>query len=217
LNRQGLRIVLILDDFENLSANPHIDVTFFNTLRSLAGRYQLAYITSSARPLIELTSANQASDFLSSPFFNIFAPIYLGLLSEADARGLIREQAEASGVLISSRIEAEIYELAGTHPLVLQIACFHLMANPDNLATVEKCTTESLLPYLWRSWNDCAPEEQHVLINLEHYASTHISPDSGLPIILRTLQQKGLIIAGENGFQYASRLWANFVHTQELS
>ncbi len=77
LNQRRLRVVLILDAFDQLSGNPHLDVSFYNVLRSIAGRYQLVFLTASVRPLIELTYASQREDIVSSPFFNIFASCFL--------------------------------------------------------------------------------------------------------------------------------------------
>ncbi len=77
LNQRGLRVVLILDAFERLSGNPHLDVTFYNVLRSIAGRYQVVFLTASVRPLIELTYCSHPEDIVSSPFFNIFAPCFV--------------------------------------------------------------------------------------------------------------------------------------------
>ncbi len=77
LNQRGLRVVLILDAFEQLSANPHLDVSFYNVLRSIAGRYQLVFLIASVRPLIDLTYSSHPEDIISSPFFNIFAPCFL--------------------------------------------------------------------------------------------------------------------------------------------
>ncbi len=73
LNQRGLRLVLILDEFEWLSGNPQLDVSFYNVLRSMAGRYQLVFLTASVHPLIELTYSSHPKDIVSSPFFNIFA------------------------------------------------------------------------------------------------------------------------------------------------
>jgi len=61
-----------------LSGNPQLGVSFFNGLRSLAGRYELVFLTASVRPLIDLTYAGCAEEIASSPFFNIFASIRLG-------------------------------------------------------------------------------------------------------------------------------------------
>jgi hypothetical protein len=82
INRRGLRVVLILDDFEALSSNPRLGIGFFNVLRSITARYQLVLLTASIRPLIELTYSGCSSDIVSSPFFNIFASIFLAPLPE---------------------------------------------------------------------------------------------------------------------------------------
>lgn len=80
LNRRGLRVVLILDDFEALSSNPRLGIGFFNVLRSMTARYQLVLLTASTRPLIELTYSGCSGEIVSSPFFNIFASIFLAPL-----------------------------------------------------------------------------------------------------------------------------------------
>jgi len=77
LNQRGMRVVLMLDDFEHVSANPRLELSFLNALRSAAGRYQLVYLTASARPLIDLTYFERDEKILSSPFFNIFVPLFL--------------------------------------------------------------------------------------------------------------------------------------------
>ena len=98
LNQRNLRVVMLLDEFERVSTNTALDVNFFNALRSAAGRYQLVFITASARPLIELTYSDRSREILSSPFFNIFAPMFLGLLPESEARQLICDPAQRLGL-----------------------------------------------------------------------------------------------------------------------
>jgi hypothetical protein len=97
LNQRGLRVILALDAFERLSASRHLDLGFLNALRAAAARHQLAFLVTSRRPLIELTYAGREQDLLSSPFFNIFATVPLGLLPEDEARQLVRELARAAG------------------------------------------------------------------------------------------------------------------------
>lgn len=80
LNRRGLRVVVILDDFEALSSNPRLGIGFFNVLRSMTARYQLVLLTASTQPLIELTYSGCSDEIISSPFFNIFATIFLAPL-----------------------------------------------------------------------------------------------------------------------------------------
>lgn len=73
LNQRDLRVVLSVDRFECLRGNPQLDISFYNVLRSIAGRYQLVFLTTSVRPLIEFTYSSHPGDIVSSPFFNIFA------------------------------------------------------------------------------------------------------------------------------------------------
>jgi energy-coupling factor transporter ATP-binding protein EcfA2 len=77
LNQRGLSIVLAIDSFEHLCASPQATIQFFNALRSAAGRFRLVFLTASTRPLFDLTYANASEHILSSPFFNIFAQIWL--------------------------------------------------------------------------------------------------------------------------------------------
>jgi hypothetical protein len=100
LKQRGLRVVLILDEFEQLAVNPVLDVFFYNAWRSVASNHDVAFLTASARPLNDLTQPEKSQGALSSPFFNIFPKITLGLLDEAEARSLIRTPMEA-GIAVS--------------------------------------------------------------------------------------------------------------------
>ncbi len=144
LNQRNLRVVIILDEFERLSTNTRLDVNFFNALRSAAGRYLLAFVTASARPLIQLTFSSSSQEILSSPFFNIFAPLFLGLLSEKEARGLIRKPAQAAGITFTQEVEDFIFNLAGGSPLALQVACFYAFDQTHTLEEVERHTAQEM-------------------------------------------------------------------------
>lgn len=213
LNQRGLRVVLILDEFERLSTNAQLDVNFFNALRSAAGRYPLVFITAAARPLIELTYSGQAQEILSSPFFNIFAPLFLGLLSEEDAYCLITELSSEAGVTFSEETINFIYELAGGHPLALQVACFHAFNMPDNLSMVEESTTRELNAHFQYYWRNLTQTEQEALIRLNE-ASARVHNDTTLRAALRDLVQKCLLVQEDGLYHYPSRAWADFVSGQ---
>jgi hypothetical protein len=66
----------VLDEFELLAANEHLTPYFFARLRGLTTKYGLAYLTASQRPLFAITAEEE---ILSSPFFNIFVTLPLGL------------------------------------------------------------------------------------------------------------------------------------------
>lgn len=210
LNQRGLRVVLMLDEFEQLTTNPHADVRFYNALRSAAGRLRLAFLTASARPLIELTYSDRSQNILSSPFFNIFAPLFLGLLSEAEARNLIRIPMEAAGIVVSSRLEDFIYELVGGHPLALQIACFHAWDNPDDLYQIESGTMQELDAHFQYDWHKLSPAERNVLRHPSE-AGLREASDPAIRVIFRNLIRKCLLVQIRGSYCYPSKAWAEFV------
>ncbi len=213
LNQRGLRVVLILDEFERLSTNDHLDVNFFNALRSAAGRYQLAYVTASARPLIQLTYSERSHDILSSPFFNIFAPLFPGLLPEDEARQLIAEPARRAGQPFAPPVQDFVYRLVGGHPLAVQVACFHAWDTPDDKAEIERQTMLELSPHFQYYWHNLSLEEQHTLRQITH-VSTHAQSDTTLRGLLRDLVQKCLLLAEGGAYRYPSQALANFVASQ---
>jgi tRNA A-37 threonylcarbamoyl transferase component Bud32 len=216
LNRRGLRVVLILDEFERLSTNESLDVNFFNALRSAAGRYQLAFLTASARSLIQLTYSGRSQEILSSPFFNIFAPLLLGFLPEDEARQLIQEPARSAGAPFSPATEDLIYDLVGGHPLGLQIACFHAFGTLDDPDEIKKQTMRELTPHFQYYWHNLSPEEQSTLRRLTN-AATRAPEDTTLRGILRDLVQKCLVVADGESYQYTCQMWTDFVNSQSVT
>lgn len=213
LNQRGLRVALLLDEFERLSANPHLNLNFFNALRSAAGRYQLVYVTASARPLIELTYSGKSQEILSSPFFNIFAPQFLTALPEASARQLIQEPAARLGAPLPAATVDFIWQWAGGHPLALQITCFHAFATPADLESIERRSLQELNAHFEYYWRNLTPAEQDTLRNVAdvaHKANT----DTTLRAVMRDLVQKSLLVQENGLYRYPSRAWAQFVEAQ---
>lgn len=210
LNQRGLRIVFILDAFEKVIPNPDFDVSLMNALRSAAGRYNLVFLTASSRPLIELTYSNRSQEILSSPFFNLFAQLFLGLLSEEEARGLIHSLTKASGVPAASVLQDFIYKLVGGHPLALQTACFHAAEILLDFTQLEDKTKQSLLVDFEVDWTNLSRVEQNVLLHLDSEVS-RAATDSMLRVALRDLTQKCLLVMNAGGYQYPSAAWADFV------
>jgi tRNA A-37 threonylcarbamoyl transferase component Bud32 len=210
LNRKGLQVVMILDEFERLSANPRLDVNFFNALRSIAGRFQLVFLTASASPLIDLTYSGRSQEILSSPFFNIFAPIFLGLLPEADARDLIHQGAQRAGKPFPLEIQNFLYEYSGGHPLILQVACFHaftLSVFRDEIAKRTAQETQAHFEYAWRNLTG----EQKRFLTEAFRMPQRISTASGESTVVRELESKCLIVQTQGGYALSSRAWADFL------
>ncbi|GEM_PF-3720838 len=125
LGVQGQYVVLLLDEFENVTRNANFGPDFFYGLRSLAIHHKLALLTSSRRELIELTHSDEIR---SSPFFNIFANINVRLFSPDEARALIANALADDEITFSASETDALLDYAGAHPYFMQVACHFLYA-----------------------------------------------------------------------------------------
>lgn len=170
LDARRRHVILLLDEFENVTRNKNFTPDFFYSLRSLAIHHRLALITSSRRELIELT---HSEEIRSSPFFNIFANINVRLLTGDDARALIENMLRESAVRFTPTEIENVLRAAGTHPFFLQTAChFIFQAHAQNLPAParhefwnEKFRAEAL-PHLSEYWRHCDERERNVLAAL---------------------------------------------------
>ena len=210
LLRPGQQLVYLVDEFECLGKNPNVNGDFFSFLRSLIARYNIAYITASKVPLLELVDAVGQ---LSSPFFNIFMPLYLGLFDVDDARRLIREPSQAAGVVFSESSENFILDLAGLYPFFLQITCFHafdLSREEPSFSERARRQLEELVQmdlgchfeYFVKRLGE---EERRVLARL-----LEPGEDENSIAALEALERKCLIRRCDGSYAFASRAFAEF-------
>ena len=211
--RQNRKPIIILDEFEQMSRNPHLDPDFFSGLRALTAKYPLAFVTASKYPLLNLTYANASA--LSSPFFNIFAGVRLSLFSDAQAREVIINLAQRGQANFDSDTVAAILALAGPHPLFLQIAAFHAFELwPEKAAGFENELRRRFLAsaqeHFGYYWLNLSEAEQRVLAALP-------SAQAGQPEIIRRLEQGCLILRRDEGYDYLSPAFRDYVQAQPLS
>jgi tRNA A-37 threonylcarbamoyl transferase component Bud32 len=186
----NLEMVLALDEFEGIASNSSFEPDFYGELRSLAGELGIVYLTASKRGLYDLTYHH--TDTLSSPFFNIFSEITLGLMPEDEARGLLADLSQRGHGPGFCEEEIELgLELAGPHPFFLQIAGFHLYELPgrgepqipdayDRAARRFTAEAEDHYRYLW---SQLSREEQRALL----------SPNAASDSLRKSLLAKALI------------------------
>ncbi len=136
VDAEGQHIVLLLDEFENVTRNPNFGPDFFYSLRSLAIHHNLALITGSRRELIDLT---HSAEIRSSPFFNIFANINVPLFTRDEAREFISTALAGTGIQFTDLEIERLLHVAGYHPFFLQTAC-HLLfdAHTRGLSSPER-------------------------------------------------------------------------------
>lgn len=207
--RQGGTVVFLLDEFELLAANPYLTPYFFARLRGLTTKYGLAYLTASQRPLFEITADEH---ILSSPFFNIFVTLPLGLYTPEESQNLFSVRLRDTSLSFSPELIAHLLWLVGPHPFFLHIAGYHAFQallrgtlRQDRLSLIDapvEIEAESHLSYLWQNLN---AEDRYAL------AIAHGPLD-----IMRGLEQQCLLHSTEQGYQYTSEMLTRFVRRQDV-
>jgi tRNA A-37 threonylcarbamoyl transferase component Bud32 len=131
--RQQRKLIVLLDEFDAITANRAFDLEFYSFLRSIANNYDVAYITSSARDLHDLCRTQLIAD---SPFFNIFTNVFLRAFTPGEAMELITKPSAEANLPLAGYAR-RIMEIAGHFPYFLQIACSayfdHLWENEGKL------------------------------------------------------------------------------------
>lgn len=212
LYKKEIYAVVILDEFELLAANEFLTPYFFARLRGLTTKYGLAYLTSSQRPLFAITAEEE---ILSSPFFNIFVTLPLGLFSHEEATGLLQHRLKNNSLAFSDGLSEHLIHLVGPHPFFLHVAAYHTyqaMAQGKNLDEEFERTellnpveveADSHLGYLWYNLDD---EEKYAL------AIADGPIDS-----LRMLEQQCLLNRnGQGKYEYTSDILRRFVRRQKV-
>jgi hypothetical protein len=210
--RYGTAVVVLLDEFELLAANERLTPYFFARLRGLTTKYGLAYLTASQRPLFAITADEQ---ILSSPFFNIFVSLSLGMFTDDEARTLLQERLAGTGVTFPKNLCDYLLYLVGPHPFFLHIAGYHAF---QALAMGEELGPESDLgqldapieieaqSHLGYLWHNLTSEEQYCL------ATT-----SGPIETMRQLEQQCLLRREGDSYKYTSEILRRFVRRQEVA
>jgi hypothetical protein len=206
------RLILILDEFELIAANPGFGPTLFNHLRGLAAQFPLQFVTISRDPLWQLTFAHRET--LSSPFFNIFAPLQLGLFSKAEAVDLLVTLSAGAGRPFSEEVVEFILKLVGPHPLFLQVAGYRTFAaageevsrSAEARTTIRAQVMADLEQHFTYYWRNLSLEARYALAALPLFEAT-----SHLPI-LEALAAAGLITPEG----YLGKLLESFVRQQQV-
>ena len=211
LSQNGISVVVLLDEFELLAVNEHLTPYFFARLRGLTTKHGLAYLTASQRPLFAMTAQEE---ILSSPFFNIFVTLPLGLFSREEAMGLLQTRLANTHIQFTPDLQEHLLHMVGPHPFFLHVAgyrAFQILAQDGELATEAdfarlddpvEVEAASHLAYLWQNLNEV---EQYTL-----------SIADGSIDNLRLLEQQCLLAQDNGRYHYTSEILRRFVRRQEV-
>lgn len=122
INDLGQIIVLLMDEFEYVTQSPKIGGDFFGSLRSQAIHGNLPLVPATRHPLDSLCKAEEIK---GSPFFNIFANVYLSPFSTEDSNLLLDIYLAKTGLPYSEEERNTITYLGDGHPYFLQMAGYY--------------------------------------------------------------------------------------------
>jgi hypothetical protein len=202
------RLVVLMDDFDEIVSNRDFPVDIFNFLRSLVSHQPVSMVLTSRRRLIDVCHEKVRG----SPFFNVFHERRLDVFSDREAAHLIARGA-ASGVPLAP-YERWIRASAGTFPLYLQIACAlafeaareapGIVPTDNDLARLSMHFAEQVEPHFSKLWSRFADAERETLIQLAAPARTRMRQD-----VLQALARRGYVTGADHRF--FSERFAEFV------
>ena len=232
IDEKNQHVVFLLDEFEKVTENSNFGTDFFYGLRSLAIQHHLALVTSSRRELIELCHSEAIR---SSPFFNIFANINVGLFTEDEARDLIYAALNGTDVDFTEDIIQLIFRIAGFHPYFLQVACHHAFeAYQRPLSEIERAQFiagqlyQEAAPHLANYWHTSDDHEKIVLTVLSLLERRSRAGEQRFELsnlheyytrseqTLSRLEKRGLIMEQENGFKLFNAAFGDWI-TEEIT
>jgi class 3 adenylate cyclase len=220
LDESGHKLIMLMDEFETITQNPSFDERFYDFLRALANRYNVAYITSSRRPLQYLCHSKQIA---GSPFFNIFSSLHLRGFTEAEALELITIPSRAAGTPLEDHADF-LMDLGGTYPFFLQIACSALLeylqmeGELDDMGREEVCENiledvEDHFSYIWSRMEENEQRVCGLIVSDEPIERRDGST-------LRNLVQQGYVLEGREreakGYRIFSSLFAEWIENADL-
>ncbi|MBM3237176.1 ATP-binding protein [Candidatus Poribacteria bacterium] len=212
IEKQGLKFILLFDEFGAIAGSAHFDPDFFSFLRSIANNHECAYITTSRLKLQKLC---HNTDISESPFFNIFTPVPLGPFDRDEARALIFTPSKQVGVPFDERDAEFVLSVAGYHPLFIQMACAALFDHKIRADEAARKTDFELVKadflveateQFEQIWQDADESEQQVLSQIAR--SGNLTGQQRY--LVRELQRKGYL-TDDNPPVPFSQVFAEFI------
>jgi hypothetical protein len=163
----------------------------------------------------------------TSPFLNGFIPIALPLLSEAEALDLIRQPHNLEGpVDVTDSEAAQIIELTGGQPYLIQVLCRHLFQRDGHLRPItadDLVVDETLSSSFQNDYDGLLPEERAILKALAHEPASPADLARTLKVQpgdvqhhLHEMTQTGLLSRHDGAYQVANFFLQNWLVTGRM-
>jgi len=222
LYAEGMFIVLMLDEFEHFIRtdveNEAKTREFLSGLRGLINNENraLSFILSTRRSLPRLCKNIR---FVGSPFYNNMTFIEIGIFTQKEASQLLSKMLKGTGVNFTKDEMDFIFNLAGTHPLLFQIAArlvFNIksknnIASPD-LKKARMLFQKEVNHHFQDFWNVSSNRMRQILtqIALEKYTEGDNLLENRTDE-RRTLLRRGLIVNNQGRFGIFSNEFKNWI------
>ena len=212
---RNLKLTLLFDEFEWLSENRNLGGEFFSGLRALATRLDIAYVTVSQDPLLNVCQTSDAS-----ALFNIFSEVKLGLFNKADSQDLIESYMRKTEATLGQQVIDMVLELGGGHPYFLQVSGYWALElqytkgaprEHQDLRILEQSMYSQIESHLKYYWGRLKPEAQYVLAALSLTLGEEKYREE-----LESLVGLCLIVKEDGQYKYFSPLFREFVRRQEV-
>lgn len=219
LAASGIRILILLDDFDRLASQPLISKNLWDYLRSLAQKEHLRFVLSSRRRLRECIPSR---DGRTSDFWNIFTNVVsLKPFAENDIDDFLAPLV-AAGYLVERSGKQEIVEWTGGIPVLVTCVCREI-ASGARPSTIDKPMVEtrcqSVASQTWTLdaisllWEDCGKEIQGDLLDIaEDSSAVRNIPSARQPLLL----DRGYVLPVNGGCKASCRFMQRFAAGQEV-
>jgi tetratricopeptide (TPR) repeat protein len=213
LAQREIRLLLLLDEFEYVVDSNDLDLPFFAGLRSLvATDLPVTCITASRQHLSQIDRFASGYSISSSPFWNVFTTVPLNVFDDREAKLMLEEPLQGTGVSFSRQDVRFLHDLSGYHPFFLQMAAhflFQEIVQRPQVAAEEKRQSartvfaDQCSPHFEFYWEKSSPVERSVLAD---YAREYPLEPEHLPDALRAKQaavksllDRALLVPARNG------------------
>ncbi|MEM7345192.1 MAG: serine/threonine-protein kinase [Chloroflexota bacterium] len=187
LHAEGWRLLLCLDEVENLTQRAEEFNDVLEDWRATAQMGQMAIVTASGQPLADLCE----SGGLTSPFYNIFSQHWIGLLPTEIWHKLVTDHMPATPEDL-----AFIDRVAGGQPFFTQMSASHLWQaktkGPVDYADLYQEIQFQMHPHLEHLWRHLTADEQMTLRQI-----TGIQSGDPETRILSALGRRGIVQDGK--------------------
>lgn len=227
ITNKSLTTVLLMDEFEYVTQNPHFKGDFFGGLRSLAIHHNLALVPSTRRELVDLCHSDEIK---GSPFFNIFVNVVLRPFTRLEVDELLAGYTQAG---LTSDEKDFVWNLGGGYPQFLQTAGYYLMEGRLQGLTgnvLEKYVAgnfdqqaDSHYSYMW---SHCSESEKVTLLSImtltqkEYSGKTKPTLDNlahlraRIPQDLSALAKRGLVYESDDIYHIFSPSFERWIRNE---